>query len=336
MIHISACWFIIKCIDYSLSELQSSRKYQQKFMDMASYVFYFPCFHLGPFIPYGDFKEVVYLPFEAWTYSRAKTFILNILRYFGWMMVFELASHYFYCNALHYQASYLLSKGAWTFNGVGYCMGQFFFIKYTAIYGLMGTLARAERYKTPPHPRCIHWVYRYSDMWRHFDRGFYLFIFRCIYKPLCGDFKPTWKRKLYASFLSFCFVFIWHGGNLTIFYWSIFNFIGITLEVAGKLIGELQSVKLWKTTYLSESNIRRLNGLWSAPLWIFAVISNFIFFGGHELGLMHIKQFMFGPWQLSFCIVTISYCMCQVSMEITLWMFLMDEKYKYISLKKKI
>jgi hypothetical protein len=68
--------------------------------------------------------------------------------------------------------------GYWTLNGIGYCMAKFFYLKYVIIYGVMGSFARAEGYKAPPHPRCIHRIHRYSDMWRYFDRGFYLFIFR--------------------------------------------------------------------------------------------------------------------------------------------------------------
>lgn len=43
----------------------------------------------------------------------------------------------------------------------------------------MGTLAEFDSVSPPPVPRCIAHIAKYSDMWRHFDRGFYNFLRRC-------------------------------------------------------------------------------------------------------------------------------------------------------------
>lgn len=66
----------------------------------------------------------------------------------------------------------------WVMYGVGFCMGQFFFLKYTVVYGLALTWTKAEGYETPNPPRCIAHICLYSDMWRYFDEGLYLFIRR--------------------------------------------------------------------------------------------------------------------------------------------------------------
>lgn len=61
--------------------------------------------------------------------------------------------------------------------GFGFGMGQFFFIKYTFIYGTVITIARFDEFFEPPKPpKCISRIYLYSDMWRSFDRGLYDFL----------------------------------------------------------------------------------------------------------------------------------------------------------------
>lgn len=61
--------------------------------------------------------------------------------------------------------------------GFGFGMGQFFFIKYTFIYGTVITIARFDKFFEPPKPpKCISRIYLYSDMWRSFDRGLYDFL----------------------------------------------------------------------------------------------------------------------------------------------------------------
>ena len=37
-------------------------------------------------------------------------------------------------------------------------------------------------YVFPPHPKCIGRIHLYSDMWRHFDNGLYLFMQKYIYR----------------------------------------------------------------------------------------------------------------------------------------------------------
>lgn len=84
--------------------------------------------------------------------------------------------------------------------GMGFFMGQFFFLKYTVVYGLALTWTRAEGYKTPDPPKCIAYVYLYSDMWREFDQPLYRFI-----KQLSIIFSYvgclTKFEKLLANFL---------------------------------------------------------------------------------------------------------------------------------------
>lgn len=70
------------------------------------------------------------------------------------------------------------NENVWMMYGIGFSMGQFFFLKYTVVYGLAMTWAKAEGFRTPDAPRCIARIYLYSEMWRYFDHGLYLFIRR--------------------------------------------------------------------------------------------------------------------------------------------------------------
>jgi len=140
-------------------------------------------------------------------------------------------------------------------------MGQFFFLKYTVVYGLALTWTRAEGYCVPQPPKCVACICLYSDMWRLFDEGLYLFIHR---SGIECKFYGTWNNSLYESYLigicryiyqpclktssrrlwgklsssclCFLFVFIWHGLHDWVFMWSFLNFCGIVVErVAGEI-----------------------------------------------------------------------------------------------------
>lgn len=72
------------------------------------------------------------------------------------------------------------SINSWALYGAGYCMGQFFQMKYVVFYGLSTTLAKFEDISVPKTPKCIGRIHLYSDMWKYFDRGLYLFLLRLV------------------------------------------------------------------------------------------------------------------------------------------------------------
>ena len=65
---------------------------------------------------------------------------------------------------------------------------------------------------------------------------------RYFYLPLIVR-RPGALMKLFASFLTFCFVYVWHGQQKTILIWSVLNFLGVTLEAAGKGMCEVAAYK---------------------------------------------------------------------------------------------
>ena len=66
------------------------------------------------------------------------------------------------------------------------------------------------------------------------------FCFRYIYFPLGGS-RYGVLRQFFASFISFCFVYYWHGAEDYLLVWSLMNFFGISLEAVGTMITQTQA-----------------------------------------------------------------------------------------------
>ncbi|BES92172.1 MBOAT, membrane-bound O-acyltransferase family [Nesidiocoris tenuis] len=310
-------WFLLKCIDFTLIEIHTTGSILGKFMNLLGYSFYLPCFFLGPFVPYESFKAGLCRTYVPWTGQRFLSLVYSLARVVFWYFAFEMATHFFYCHAMHFKILQVLSLGNWALNGVGLCMAQFFLVKYTVIYGTPLAVARAELYEVPPNPKCVNRIHLYSNMWRHFDRGFYLFLMRCVYKPMCGIRKPSLLRRLAASFVSFCFVFLWHGVNRAMFVWSAMNFVGICLESLGKVF--LASAPVSRLiSKMNPATVRRLEALACSPMWVMAVLSNYVFFD-YDLGMATAGQLFSASGPVLLFVMFIGYCMCQMSIEMFNW-----------------
>lgn len=298
---------------------------------LLSYIFYLPLMFLGPFVPYKDFERAIQADITSWQCFKMRILrlLLNSIRFLGWMFFTELCLHFIYCNAiqLHYEALQFLDT--WTLFGLAYCIGQFFLNKYVVIYGLMGTLAEFEALNTPPVPRCIAHISMYSDMWRHFDRGFYNFLRGYIYDPLLEQFSTDTKRHILLTTVCFAFVYVWHGLSLNIFIWSLCNFVGIILESLGREVTTLPSYQELERK-LSPANVRRLRALATSPLFIMSAMTMFFFLGGYEVGIVFVAQ-IYSSSLLRFAVLLLfAYCMCQVSIEIKLI------KEKYVNTQQKV
>lgn len=51
-------------------------------------------------------------------------------------------------------------------------------MKYVVSYGISTTLAKFENISAPDTPKCIGRIHLYSDMWRYFDNGLYVYLKR--------------------------------------------------------------------------------------------------------------------------------------------------------------
>lgn len=59
---------------------------------------------------------------------------------------------------------------------VSYVNGKLFYMKYLLIFGIPSWFALADGMKPPAGPICISRISKYSQTWRSFDRGLYVFL----------------------------------------------------------------------------------------------------------------------------------------------------------------
>ncbi|XP_017876478.1 protein-cysteine N-palmitoyltransferase HHAT isoform X4 [Ceratina calcarata] len=257
--------------------------------------------------------------------SNVRHLAFNLVRYIFWIFFTNFFLHFMYFNAVQYHPELVRSLNPWALYGLGYCLGQFFLIKYVVVYGLNHTLCAIDCVKAPPQPKCVARIHLYSDMWKYFDQGLYKFLVRYIYVPLL---KSNFN-KLIASFLCFTFVFIWHGMQTNIFIWAFMNFIGLNVESSIKSAERSKSYLNVHKRYMSKTNIRRLNCILTSPLLAVSVISNFYFFAGEEIGHIYIYEILHDTWYTTFILLFFLYCCCQVSIDIKSW-----ELKRYSNLKQ--
>ncbi|XP_011688364.1 PREDICTED: protein-cysteine N-palmitoyltransferase Rasp isoform X4 [Wasmannia auropunctata] len=271
----------------------------------------------SPLILYHEFVESINQPHQYWNCQKLLTFMLNLIRYMFWLYFTDLLLHFIYINAVQYHLQVIQNLNSWALFGLGYCMGQFFLNKYVAIYGTCSNLCYLDNIKAPSQPKCIARIHLYSDMWKYFDRGLYKFLIRYIYIPIRKS--NGYFGKLFASFLCFTFVFIWHGIQINIFIWTLLNFIGIVIEDIGVSIGKSKQYHKIQNTYLSSKNTKRLNCILASPLLAMSAISNFYFLGGQDIGNIFIQNILYGSWKNLLVLLFFLYCCCQVSEDVKSW-----------------
>ncbi|XP_065221768.1 protein-cysteine N-palmitoyltransferase Rasp isoform X2 [Planococcus citri] len=275
----------------------------------------------------------IYLPFfwalsysmmsfmKKGTYKSCGWLIFQNLRYFAWLYFTEFLLHFVYINCQQPYTQLLIdtkNENVWIMYGIGFAMGQFFFLKYTVVYGLALTWTKAEGYETPNPPKCIARIYLYSEMWRTFDHGLYIFIKKYIFDPCVKFFKSeTLFCKVWVSFVCFAFIYIWHGQHYFIFMWSFLNYCGIMTETIARRISKTTlyfHIKNW----LGPRNERRCLAFIAAPLTIISAISNFYFIGGVEVAESYLNFFYkHGTYFSLGCLWFFVYALCHVSMELS-------------------
>ncbi|PBC25672.1 Protein-cysteine N-palmitoyltransferase Rasp [Apis cerana cerana] len=259
------CWIQLRSISYCIDNIKSHLEnncnnmlfFVQNFLYKLAYCLYLPTLSLGPLILYHEFINSVIETSQFLKFANFRNFIFNLIRYTFWIFFANFFLHFLYFNAIQYHPEIIKSLNPWALYGLGYCMGQFFLIKYVVVYGLNHTLCAIDNVRAPPQPKCVARIHLYSDMWKYFDQGLYKFLIRYIYVPLLRlNFS-----KLIASFLCFTFIFIWHGMQTNIFIWAFLNFIGLNIESEkNKYYSNVQK------KYLSQVNFRRFNCILTSPL----------------------------------------------------------------------
>jgi len=309
-------WLNLKGIQFGLSEVKVQGALDRRLKRFLSYAYYFPTFFVGPVLYYPEFIKFSGQPNRSLK-KRLTTLVMESLRFLFWTGFYLFCSHFFYPHAFTPYMDEVMTS-PWILGGLGLYISLYFYLVYLIIYGISGVLCQFDGHSSLPPPQCVLKIVLYSRLWKTFDVGFYLFMLRYIYKPVLGPHKCGLIKKIFASSLCFMFVYLWHGAQRTLFFWSLFNFLGVTLEAIGKEISS-SSLYLKCEGKLSLLNRRRFHALIFAPMWIMGIISSFFFFGGEYFGFCYISYLSTAPLSTLLIIWCISYCMVQVSIGVEQW-----------------
>jgi len=312
-------WINARCVSFSLDRIWGNVEKEsllQGLLMLVAFCFYLPLGIMGPLVTSKTFKQSFSSPSSPVDKSRLKDIITQVLRYTIWFCVTDISLYFLFQQAFTLKPQLVKSLNLWTLCGMGYFMGQFFQLKYVVMYGWSSFLARQDNVSAPPHPKCIGRIHLYSDMWRHFDNGLYIFMQQYIYLPVLGGASSLFAR-LASSAVCFSFVYVWHGTMDFVLIWSCLNFIGITCEGLARAIGRNTTYQTWENYLLTPLGIRRFHALLASPLLMMSSLSNFYFFSGLEVGHIFVRRILLESWPVG-CptILFFLYCCSQTSIEV--------------------
>lgn len=298
IIIVSLAWTNLRCVNFFLDAIEDEKLQKicvKNVIKLLSYVFYLPLLYHGPIVLYSDFRSSKWYsrntkcePFA----TRIISLIIQLLRYGFWWLVAELILHFLYPNAILYHVDLLKTMNYHALYGVGYLIGQLFHLKYVVFYGISCCITRFElECPVPAHPKCISRIHLYSDMWKNFDKGLYLFMVKYIYKPCAKE-----AGRLISSLICFTFVFIWHGLYPHVLIWSLLNYVGVSIESFGKELTNLEEFDRNYLTEIDDQMYRRIKCLLASPLLLMSAIAFFFYHGGKEIGDVFVQRMLFGKY----------------------------------------
>ncbi|GAB0088128.1 Protein-cysteine N-palmitoyltransferase Rasp [Sergentomyia squamirostris] len=308
-------WILLKCISYGIESIESRQGLMEEEQDMddfslqafLGYVFYFPTMYFGPIMIYSRFRKTLNETSNPLTTGKILKFLFEIIMAMLWTTFLECALHFFYIHNLQDNYEIVTQLDSWALYGLGYLLGQFFHIKYVICYGIGIAFARLDGIDPPKKPKCITRIHLYSDMWKHFDHGLYEFLFKYIYSALCLKTSSI-QRKFIASFITFLFIYIWHGFYFYIFIWSFLNYLCVTIESFSREMSRTSQYRNLIEKYFSKNWEYRWNGAMGTLLLIPAIISNFFFFTNYDVGLVFMQRTFFDGFLHYMCVF--SYVIC--------------------------
>ena len=127
---------------------------------------------------------------------------------------------------------------AWSLCGFAFALTIVFYLKYLIIYGISMSIAEIDGLidVIAQPPECIAHMHQTSYLWRKFDQGLYSFLVKYFYKPLTGTDHTNPLRKIFAGFVCFTIVAIWHGYYDSVIVWVTINVILSYSEILGSLL----------------------------------------------------------------------------------------------------
>ena len=324
VIYVTWYWVNSRCVSFCLDRIwkevePSSKGKLHDLIEMLAYCFYLPTNISGPIMIYKDFNEGFNKGYQEWTMKRLGQFLVQVVRYSFWLLIGHLLLHVFYQSSIRHEMDILRSLGLWTLAGVGLSIGGFFNLKYVIFYGWSRPFVVEDGIeKAPKHPKCIYRIHRYSEMWRHFDNGLYLFLRKYIHQPIVGK-QGGGIRKIFGATITFTFIYLWHGLSKHVMLWSIFNYLAVMTEMLSISLGKNpRYIELEKRLFTPKGQ-RRFHAALGAPLFVGSVLANFYFFMGANVGHYFVER-AFGSWPIETPLVLLfAYVGAQFSIEVKNW-----------------
>jgi len=313
-------WINARCVSFALDRIWHKVEKEtllSSLLMIIAYCFYLPLGVMGPLVSSKIFKESFFKTLQPLDRSLCRNIVVGCVRYGVWFIVTDISLYFLYQQSLTLHPHIVNNLNLWALCGMGYFMGQFFQLKYVVMYGWSSFLASLDNVSAPPHPKCIGRIHLYSDMWRYFDNGLYLFMQQYIYLPVLGFLPTHLLSRLGASAVCFSFVYVWHGTMDFVLIWSCLNFVGITCEGVARAVGRNHTYQHWESYYLGPLSVRRWHALLASPLLLMSSLSNFYFFTGVEVGHIFVRRVILESWPRGFpTILFFLYCCSQTSIEV--------------------
>ncbi|KAF2360936.1 Membrane bound O-acyl transferase MBOAT [Trinorchestia longiramus] len=323
-VSVMVAWIIVRSLSYALetcdADPDNNLPISRQLLTLFAYCFYLPFLFTGPYMPYVDFMTGLNAPYIPWNLKRVGQYALQVLRFSFWMCLANFLLHHFYAHALHWSPQMVTRMDSWSMAGFLYYLICFFIIKYVVLYGIPGGIASIEGYKAPPPPKCVIFIWRFSQLWRDFDHGLYLFMTRHIYLPWVSASSRGFMSKLQGTALVFTFVYVWHGVNPQVMMWSGINFCGVMMEKCGDAIASNPSYQAWQERTLSPAMRRRFHACCCMLVLMPSVTALAIFLTSLDnASTIGGRVFLSGFPVVTLTLTFFMYCLAQSSFEMHNW-----------------
>ncbi|KAK0399761.1 hypothetical protein QR680_003201 [Steinernema hermaphroditum] len=203
-----------------------------------------------------------------------------------WAAFLDALHHVLYVNAL-FSSPFTLIYGlnSYKLASLAYVAGQLFHVKYVVLFGIPSWFALLDGMDPPGPPICISRVSKYSQMWRHFDRGLYEFLKNQVYIPLMKNQTGAAliARRLFAMVSAFLFVLAWHGTSSNYISWVSLSALELCIERVGKAIARTESFTRISIA-IGPQNITRLQSVAMLATVIPGIFGVFFFLGSEGIG----------------------------------------------------
>ncbi|KAM3726089.1 Protein-cysteine N-palmitoyltransferase HHAT [Dirofilaria immitis] len=278
------CIYLSRTKDVSISS--------SLFFRYAQYIFY-PPYSITLIVLFNDFDaEMTEIENDCSKYINYRVLLLRLIRIITWFITFEVILHIIHVHALFVISPVLFNTlHEYELASVAYVNGKLFYMKYLLLFGIPSWFASVDGMKPPAGPVCISRISKYSQMWRNFDRGLYVFLKKQVYVPVSGN--PSSKyfslRRFAALVTVFLFVLAWHGTSSNYFYWVLLN----TLEICMEWVGAAVSKTVFYSkiqNFLGPRGERRLIAISMIATAASGILGVFFFLSRKEIGIIIFKR----------------------------------------------